>query len=293
VGSSGSSGTSVDTANDPLSLAQDNAAKAAGYASWQDAVSKLTAPSQDTTDFYNSAYSAAGLDALQNQINQKNSDLNTALGTINDNPWLDEANRVGRSKTLQTLANGDIKNLTDQYNAGLKNVETLVSNHAKDVSASDTSNKAKLSFLEAQAKAGAAQTNLDTKNSNAAPKTIKAANGATFQWDPTTGVFTQILPGKNTTGSGTGGSGSGSGGSSTNTFQFTPKQLTSLQSQGLDSNSANGILTDIKAGQPLESIRQQMKASGLDPGLLDSLMYYVDPAHNTPSKTSSGSSRTL
>ena len=187
------------SATDPLSASQDSAAQAAGYASWADAVSKLTAPSQDTTDFYNNAYSAAGLDALQQKINQKNSDLNTALGTINDNPWLDEASRVGRSKSLQTLAQGDIKNITAQYDAGLKNVNTLVSNHSKDVSASDASNKAKLSFLEAQAKAQAAQTNLTTKTSNAAPKTIKGANGATFKWDPTSGQFTQILPGKSPT----------------------------------------------------------------------------------------------
>jgi hypothetical protein len=262
---------------DPLGSAQDAAAIAAGYTSYQDAVSKLTAPSQDTTDFYNNAYQAAGLDQLQQQINQKNSDLNTALGTINDNPWLDEADRLGRSKTVQTLAQGDIKNLTAQYAAGLKNVNTLVSNHSKDVSASDASNKAKLAFLEAQAKAQAAQTTAQTKAANTAPKTIKGANGATFEWDPATGNFNQILPGKAGTGS-------------TSGFAFTAKQLTALQSQGLDSNSANGILSDIKSGQSLEAIREQMKASGLDPGLLDSLMYYVDPKNNTPKKTTTKAS---
>jgi hypothetical protein len=187
--------------SDPLGSAQDKAAIAAGYTSYADAVSKLTAPSEDTTTFYNDAYTAAGLDKLQQQINQKNSDLNTALGTVNDDPWLDEADRVGRAKNLQTLAQGDIKNLTDQYNAGLKNVNTLVSNHSKDISANDASNKAKLAFLEAQAKAQAAQTTAQQKTENTPPKTIRGANGATFQWDPTTGQFNQILPGKSGAGS--------------------------------------------------------------------------------------------
>src|SRR3954469_23781496 len=96
--------------------ALDATAISLGYKSYADAVSSLTAPSDDTTKFYNDAYSAAGLDALHQKITSRNSDLNTALGTINDNPWLDEASRVGRSRTLQQLAQGDIKNWQGEYN---------------------------------------------------------------------------------------------------------------------------------------------------------------------------------
>jgi hypothetical protein len=269
-------GTSADNSNpDALGAARDAAAKAAGYTDYNDAIGKLTAPSADTTDFYNSAYSAAGLKDLSDKITSRQNDLNTALGKINDNPWLDEASRVGRSKNLQLLANGDIKNWDTLFNSGLKSVHDLVTQHAHDLSATAANNKARLSFLEAQAKASAAQTNSDTKAKNAPPATIKSANGATFQYDLPSGTFKQILPGKDTTTP-----------PSPKTFTFSAKQLTGLQAMGLNSNDANGILKDIQNGHDLESIRQQMKASGLDPGLLDTIMYYVDPAHNTPSKSS-------
>ncbi len=182
---------------DPNSL--DSLAKSLGYDSYSDALGKLTAPSADTTSFYNQAYSAAGLDALSNQISSRQNDLNTATGNINDNPWLDEASRVGRTRNLTTLAEGDIKNLQDEYNTKLNHVHDLVTQHSADLNQTDASNKAKLSFLEAQAKAIADQqataTKAATTAANTPPKTIKAANGATFQWNPTTGQFQQILPG--------------------------------------------------------------------------------------------------
>jgi hypothetical protein len=179
-----------------LNSAHDEVAKQLGFNSYQDALAKLGAPTDDTTKFYNDAYTAAGLDTLQNSINQKNNDLNTALGKINDNPWLDEASRVGRSRSLQTLAQGDIKNLTAEYNTKLKSVHDLVTQHSKDLSATDAQNKAKLALLESQAKQLATEAATTAKTQAAPPKTIKGANGATFKWNPATSSFDQILPGK-------------------------------------------------------------------------------------------------
>src|ERR1035441_117787 len=88
----------------------DSLAQQLGYKDYADAISSLTAPPQSTTDFYNSAYSAAGLDALQNKITSRQNDLAAASGNINDNPWLDETSRVGQTRNLQTLANADIAN---------------------------------------------------------------------------------------------------------------------------------------------------------------------------------------
>jgi hypothetical protein len=177
-----------------LNSAHDEVAKQLGFNSYQDAVSKLGAPAKSTVDFYNDAYSAAGLDTIQSSINQKNSDLNSALGKINDNPWLDEASRVGRSRNLQTLAQGDIKNLTDEYNGKLKSVHDLVTNHDTDVK----NNAAKLSLLESQAKSLAAEATTKSKNADAPPKTFKAADGTTYQWNPGTHTFDKLFPGKNT-----------------------------------------------------------------------------------------------
>lgn len=65
-------------------------------------------------------------------------------------------------------------------------------------------------------------------------------------------------------------------------FGFTAKQLAALSSKGLPSDAANNILNGIESGVPLDQIRKNMKDAGFDPGLLDSIMFYVDPANNTP-----------
>jgi hypothetical protein len=173
--------------------AEDQVAQSLGYKSYSDAVSSLTAPpTTDETDLYNSAYSAAGLDQLQNTITGRQNDLVTATGNINDNPWLDEADRVGRVKNVTDMATADIKNYQDEYNSKLAQVKDLVTRETADNTATSASNKAKLAALEAQAKQAAA----DQKTASAPPKTIKGANGATYTWNPTTQTFDQVLPGK-------------------------------------------------------------------------------------------------
>lgn len=67
-------------------------------------------------------------------------------------------------------------------------------------------------------------------------------------------------------------------------FKFSGKQLTTLQTQGLQPNDAQGILQDIQAGHSLEDVRTNMKSAGLDFHLLDNIMRLVDPANNTPPK---------
>lgn len=176
------------------SSAQDEVAKQFGYNSYAEAVAALSGNGKSTTDFYNDAYKAAGLDQLLGQITSRKNDLNTAIGKINDNPWLDEANRVGRTRNLQTLAEGDIKNLTDEYTTKLGSVHDLVTRHDTDVA----NNQKKLDFLEAQAKSLADEAATKAKTESTAPTTIKGANGATYQWDPNSKSFKQILPGKDT-----------------------------------------------------------------------------------------------
>lgn len=176
-----------------LSSVQDKVAQDMGFKDYQDALGQLTAaPSESETDLYNKAYSAAGLDQLASTITGRQNDLNTATGRINDNPWLDEASRVGQIRNLTSLANADIKNYQSEYNNKLKSVQQLVAQESKDQSNTTTANKAKLAVLEAQAKAAASAATKAT----AAPKTIKAASGATYQWNPNTQTFDQIFVGK-------------------------------------------------------------------------------------------------
>ena len=177
--------------------AEDQVAQSLGYKNYADATAQLTAaPTQSETDLYNQAYSAAGLDQLQNTITGRQNDLATAQNNIDDNPWLDESDRVGRNKTVTDLANADIKNYQDAYTNGLKEVEDLVTRESADNTATTTANKAKLAALEAQAKELATQNATTAKAATTAPKTVKGASGATYQWDAASGTIKQILPAK-------------------------------------------------------------------------------------------------
>jgi BMFP domain-containing protein YqiC len=187
-----------DTSAAPTDVqtAEDQVAQSLGYKSYSDAVGTLTAaPTQSESDLYNSAYSAAGLDQLQNTITGRQNDLAKAQGDINDNPWLDESSRVGRNNTVTTLANADIKNYQTEYANKLKEVTDLVTRETADNTQNTAANKAKLAALEAQAKQLATEAATATKTAAAAPKTIKGSTtGATYQWDPTTQTFKAIIP---------------------------------------------------------------------------------------------------
>jgi len=174
--------------------AEDKVAQSLGFKNYTDAVGTLTsAPTKSETTLYNDAYSAAGLDGLQNTITSRQNDLAKAQNAINDNPWLDEASRTGRNRTVTTLANADIKNYQDEYKNKLQAVHDLVTREVADGTAGTAANKAKLAALESQAKALAAEAATHTKTENAAPKTVKSATGATYQWNPTTQSFDPLF----------------------------------------------------------------------------------------------------
>lgn len=282
---------------DPDQQARDSAAKDLGYTTFDDFLKDVTAkPDKSTEQFYNDAYTTAGLPDLLNQISGKKNALNQALGTVNDNPWYDEAFRRGEASRLQTLAGNDIKNLQDEYQLRLGNVHDLVARETADLAQTSSLAKTKLDYLHQriqEAQATAKETAAEKKAAdNAAATAAKDATAAAklqtvtapttsnvYQYDPTTKEFKLVqkaVP-KPVTPRGGGG---GGGTSAPKPFKFSAKQLLTLQTRGLQSSDANGILKDIQAGHDLESIRQNMKAQGLNPQLLDSVMGFVDPAHN-------------
>lgn len=74
-------------------------------------------PSIDLTSLYESAYKDAGIadvetkiTEVQNKINDARTELAKATAKINENPFLSEANRVGRIRKLEELANDTINN---------------------------------------------------------------------------------------------------------------------------------------------------------------------------------------
>ncbi len=186
---------------DPNQAARENAAKDLGYATFDDFMKDVTAkPSQSTQDFYTTAYNAAGLPDLLSKIGAKKDALNSALGTVNDNPWYDEAFRRGEASRLQTLANGDIANLQADYNARLANVHDLVTRETADQAANDKVNATKLNYLhqavqDSLANQKAADTvAVATQKADAAPpKTISSPTTSNvYQYNPTTKQFEQV-----------------------------------------------------------------------------------------------------
>lgn len=188
--------------------AQDKIAQQFGYQNYQDFITKaFTAPSQSTQDFYTNAYNAAGLDQLTNQISSKQQALNQALGTVNDNPWYDEAFRRGEASRLQNLANGDINTLQNEYKLKLGQVHDLVTQHASDLATEDKNRQAQLAYLEkaatdaANAAASARATQYlsqyaSGKQSATPPKTVSIpSKGLTYQWNPATQTFEPLASG--------------------------------------------------------------------------------------------------
>jgi hypothetical protein len=190
-------------------------------------------PSQSTVDFYNSAYQSSGLNAvkqqiqtLNDQINKRQQDFVTAQSVLNENPFLSEASRVGRISRLNDKAQQEIGNLVNQqaqyqqlYQNGIGEVNNLVTAHTTDFTQNTSQNQAHLQFLLTQA-ATQSQATIAQSNQNALqylPAYLQAkakanpqqtvtspTTGAIFRWDPATGTFQTVqgptLPYTSTTG---------------------------------------------------------------------------------------------
>lgn len=199
-------------ATDPDQAAREAAATSLGYPTFDAFLQDVTAkPSKTTEQFYNDAYNTAGLPDLLSKIAAKKDALNSALGTVNDNPWYDEAFRRGEASRLQTLANGDISNLQADYNARLANVHDLVTRETADMAATDKVNVTKLNYLHqavqdsqasqkataataaADQKAAATVTAAKLKADATPPKTISSPTTSNvYQYDPTTKQFNLV-----------------------------------------------------------------------------------------------------
>ena len=99
----------------------------------------LEKPTQTFEDVFKRVYDTLGLsqlktdmDKIREQINKADADFSTAIGNINENPWLSEAGRVGRiaktqemySRTSARLQN-QMTLLTNQYDRGKQEAENV------------------------------------------------------------------------------------------------------------------------------------------------------------------------
>ena len=87
-------------------------------------VSMPTAPTLDLTNVYDDLYNNSGIKEVQEQLNAQKTAFDQAVSKINDNPYLSEANRVGRVQKLTTDYNNSIATLQDQVTRRTADVET-------------------------------------------------------------------------------------------------------------------------------------------------------------------------
>jgi hypothetical protein len=122
-------------------------------------------PSKNTEQIYAEVYASSGLAevkskiaALDAQIAAKKQQITDATGAVNENPFLSEANRVGRVKRLNDQAQADLGNLIDQYNSyqnlyqqGLSEVNSAVTRQSSDFASNRELNAEKLAYLTSKA----------------------------------------------------------------------------------------------------------------------------------------------
>ena len=122
-------------------------------------------PSKTTEQIYADVYASSGLAELKARIKdldtkiaKKKEQITEATGAINENPFLSEANRVGRVKRLNEQAQADLGNLIDEYNSlenlyaeGLGEVNNAVTRQSNDFKSSRELNAEKLAYLTSKA----------------------------------------------------------------------------------------------------------------------------------------------
>lgn len=175
-------------------------------------------PSQSTVDLYNQAYAQAGLGDLKSQVQDLSTqiakaqqDYLDASSNVNENPFLDEASRVGRIDRLNTEAQQRIgnlqqeqQNLNDLYTQGVTETNAFVTRYTNDFNTTKEQAAAKLDYLtklaDQTAQATVAQKQqqvyryatdyLQAKQQAAEP--FGSAQYGYFKYNPTTKTYDQV-----------------------------------------------------------------------------------------------------
>jgi hypothetical protein len=181
-------------------------------------------PQQSTVDVYNQAYNTAGLGDLKqkisdynDQIAQTNQQYIDAVGKENENPFLSDAARVGRTSQLYNTAQQTIGNLINEqanyqnlYAQGVNEANNMVTRYTNDFTTNQSVNQQKLTYLLSQAEKqqGAAQNTATQQliqryypeylsasaQTTAAEKVFGTPQTGLYSYDPTTKTYKQISP---------------------------------------------------------------------------------------------------
>lgn len=147
-------------------------------------------------ELYKNLYKTQGIDELETKINEKAKAYATAQSKINDNPWLSEANRVGRIEKLTTDFNQDVKNDQDMLAMKKQDIATELDLATKQFDIDSAQAKQALDqfnmLLQSGALAGASGNDIAsiTRATGISSNMIQAAIKAQTAKDVTTAVST-------------------------------------------------------------------------------------------------------
>ncbi|HEX8196359.1 MAG TPA: peptidoglycan DD-metalloendopeptidase family protein [Pyrinomonadaceae bacterium] len=186
-----------------------------------DLETQIFKPALSTEKLYANAYKSAGLADLKKKIDDKLAEIGTVrnefidkVGGVNENPWLSEATRSGKAKTLNDMMearignmNYEVDSLKDLYNAGVNEVNNLVTRQTTDFTANQQLNSYKLQYLQGKAEEqiGAKQSEklseaysylpayLQAKAKAQKPDVIGTESTGYYRWNQQTGTFEQIV----------------------------------------------------------------------------------------------------
>ncbi|HZX14976.1 MAG TPA: hypothetical protein VFF49_11330 [Thermodesulfobacteriota bacterium] len=88
-------------------------------------------PTIDLVGIYKGLYESSGISGKEQELADKTKGFNEAVSKINDNPFLSEANRVGRIQKLQTDYNNAIQGVQNELATKKADVETQLSLQTK------------------------------------------------------------------------------------------------------------------------------------------------------------------
>lgn len=225
--SAGRAGLSYDEyvkLNQPTKAETDAIAKELGITALEGEVFKK--PTQSSQATYQALYDTAGLADTKKKITDLNTKINaerelarTAIGAIDENPWLTETSRVGRGKRVLDQSEQKINNLLteqkqlqDLYDKGIGEINGIITRNQNDFGLNQSIDQAKLNYLVKKAETQSTQLSTDKATTGLAgylkgkvagekPTTIGTAETGFYRWDATLGKFVQVTTpvGKSTT----------------------------------------------------------------------------------------------
>jgi len=101
-------------------------------------------PTIDVVALQKSMFEKEGIAALEDELKAKTDVYNKAISTINENPWLSEASRVGQQEKLTTDFNNSIKNLQNSIATKKADIETQMGYQLKQYDINSAASKAAL-----------------------------------------------------------------------------------------------------------------------------------------------------